>query len=55
MYKRQVESERVAEKRAGAAGEAAAEAARKPRGRFIKHDINCLGYRRIFLTVARCV
>ena len=47
-----VESERVAEKRAGAAGEAAAEAARKPRGRFIKHDINFLGYRRIFLTVA---
>ncbi len=46
------ESERVAEKRAGAAGEAAAEAARKPRGRFIKHDINFLGYRRIFLTVA---
>ena len=47
-----VESERVAEKRAGAAGEAAAEAARKPRGRFIKRDINFLGYRRIFLTVA---
>ena len=46
------ESERVAEKRAGAAGEAAAEAARKPRGRFIKHDINFLGHRRIFLTVA---
>ena len=41
-----------AEKRAGAAGAAAAEAARKPRGRFIKHDINFLGYRRIFLTVA---
>ena len=37
-----VESERVAEKRAGAAGEAAAEAARKPRGRFIKHDIRCV-------------
>ncbi|MFR9169461.1 MAG: protein translocase subunit SecD [Gordonibacter urolithinfaciens] len=46
------ESERVAEKHAGAAGEAAAKAARKPRGRFIKRDINFLGYRRIFLTVA---
>ena len=45
-------SERLAEKRSGEAGEAAAEAARKPRGRFIKHDINFLGHRRIFLTVA---
>ncbi|MBX9035179.1 protein translocase subunit SecD [Gordonibacter massiliensis (ex Traore et al. 2017)] len=45
-------SERLAEKRSGAAGEEAAQAARKPRGRFIKHDINFLGYRRIFLAVA---
>lgn len=35
-----------------AASESAAEAPRKVRGRFIKRDINFLGYRRIFLTVA---
>ena len=45
-------SEQAAERRAGAAGEAAAQAARKPRGKFIKRDINFLGYRRVFLTVA---
>ena len=46
------ESEEAAERREGAAGEAAAQAARKPRGKFIKHDINFLGYRRVFLGVA---
>ena len=46
------ESEEAAERREGAAGEAAAKAARKPRGKFIKHDINFLGYRRVFLGVA---
>ena len=38
------ESEEAAERREGAA--------RKPRGKFIKHDINFLGYRRVFLGVA---
>lgn len=46
------ESERIAEKRAGEAGEEAAKAAAKPRGKFIKHDINFLGYRRVFLIIA---
>ena len=41
-----------AEKRAGAAGAAAAEAARKPRGRFIKHDINFLGVRKVLLSIS---
>ncbi|BAK45225.1 protein translocase subunit SecDF [Eggerthella sp. YY7918] len=45
-------SAQVAERRGGAPGEAAAKAARKPRGAFIKRDINFLGYRRVFLTVA---
>ncbi|HIW75848.1 MULTISPECIES: protein translocase subunit SecD [Gordonibacter] len=46
------ESEQEAERTSGQAGEAAAKAARKTRGRFIKRDINFLGYRRVFLTVA---
>lgn len=46
------ESERIAEKCAGEAGEEAAKAAAKPRGKFIKHDINFLGHRRVFLIVA---
>lgn len=46
------ETERIAERRSGDAGEEVAKAARKPRGKFIKHDINFLGHRRIFLTVA---
>ena len=45
-------SEKEAARKAGAAGEAAAKAARKPRGKFIKRDINFLGYRRVFLTAA---
>ncbi len=47
-----VESEEAAEHASGTAGEQAAAAAHKPRGKFIKHDINFLGYRRVFLTVA---
>lgn len=47
-----VESEEAAEHASGTAGEQAAAAARKPRGKFIKHDINFLGYRRVFLGVA---
>lgn len=46
------ESAQMAERRDGAAGEAAAKAAKKPRGKFIKHDINFLGHRRVLLTVA---
>lgn len=45
-------SEKAAERSAGEAGEAAAAKARKPRGKFIKHDVNFLGHRKVFLTVA---
>lgn len=45
-------AEQTAEHASGAQGQRAAAAARKPRGKFIKRDINFLGYRRIFLTVA---
>ena len=45
-------SEKAAERAAGEAGEAAAAKARKPRGKFIKHDVNFLGHRKVFLTVA---
>lgn len=45
-------SAKKAEGRMGEAGLEAAAVARKPKGRFLKHDINFLGYRRIFLTVA---
>ena len=47
-----VESERVAEAKDGQAGEEAAQRARHVRGKFIKHDINFLGHRRVFLGVA---
>ncbi len=46
------ETERIAQSRSGEAGEQAAKEASHPRGKFIKHDINFLGYRRVFLTVA---
>ena len=46
------ETARIAEKRSGQAGEDAASAARKPQGRFLKRDINFLGYRKVFLTIA---
>ena len=46
------ETEEAAARKGGAGGEAAAVKARKPRGKFIKRDINFLGYRRVFLGVA---
>ena len=46
------ESARMAEAKGGAEGERAEERVRKARGKFIKHDINFLGHRRVFLTVA---
>ena len=46
------ESARVAEAKGGAEGERAEERASKARGKFIKHDINFLGHRRVFLAVA---
>ncbi len=46
------ESEQFAEKRGGAAADDAMKRATHTKGRFIKHDINFLGYRRVFLTVA---
>lgn len=46
------ETEQLAKKASGEAGEQAARKAAKPRGKFIKHDINFLGYRRVFLSVA---
>ena len=45
-------TEEVAEKLDGAEGARAAETASKSRGKFIKHDINFLGHRKVFLTVA---
>ena len=45
-------SEALAESNEGERGAQAAEAAAKPRGKFIKHDINFLGHRKVFLTVA---
>lgn len=36
----------------GEPGSVAVTAVRKIKGRFIKHDINFLGYRKVFLTVA---
>ena len=45
-------SEALAESNDGERGAQAAEAAAKPRGKFIKHDINFLGHRKVFLTVA---
>lgn len=47
-----VESERIAERKQGSEGKAAAEKAGKSKGRFLKHDINFLGYRKVFLGVA---
>lgn len=46
------ETEQLAQAASGEAGDAAAKAAAKPRGKFIKRDINFLGYRKVFLTVA---
>lgn len=46
------ETERVAEQKSGDAGAQAAKAAERTRGKFIKHDLNFLGHRRVFLAVA---
>ena len=46
------EADAVAARRGGEAAEVAAVAVDKVKGRFIKHDINFLGHRRLFLTVA---
>lgn len=45
-------SEEIAEKKQGEAGKAAAEKASKVKGRFIKHDINFLGHRKVFLAIS---
>lgn len=46
------ESERIAERRGGDAGEEAAKSVSRSRGKFIKRDINFLGYRRVLLSIA---
>ncbi|MEG0476641.1 MAG: protein translocase subunit SecD, partial [Raoultibacter sp.] len=47
------DSTQAAAANAGAqAASLASAAAHKPRGKFIKHDINFLGYRKVFLTIA---
>ncbi|MEG1830525.1 MAG: protein translocase subunit SecD [Raoultibacter sp.] len=47
------DSTQAAAANAGAqAASVASAAAHKPRGKFIKHDINFLGYRKVFLTIA---
>ncbi|MEF9924937.1 MAG: protein translocase subunit SecD, partial [Raoultibacter sp.] len=47
------DSTQAATANAGAqAASLASAAAHKPRGKFIKHDINFLGYRKVFLTIA---
>ncbi len=46
------ETDRIAQARGGANGLKVAEAIRSVKGRFIKHDINFLGYRKVFLTVS---
>jgi SecD/SecF fusion protein len=47
-------SELAAEKDGEEGKSVAVAAAKKIKGRFIKHDINFVGYRKIFLTVAAC-
>ena len=46
------EADAVAARRGGEAAEVAAVAVDKVKGRFIKHDINFLGYRKVLLTAA---
>ena len=46
------ETDRVAEKRAGADGLKVAEAVHNLKGRFIKHDINFVGHRKVFLIIS---
>ena len=45
-------TDREVEKRAGADGHAVAEMVHNLKGRFIKHDINFVGYRKVFLTIS---
>lgn len=50
-----VESEEIATRHDGAEGHSiAVAAAKKIKGRFIKHDINFLGHRKVFLIIAAC-
>ena len=46
------ETDRVAAERGGATGVAAAERVHNIKGRFIKHDINFLGYRKVLLSIS---
>jgi len=46
------ETDRVAEKRAGADGLKLAETVHNLKGRFIKHDINFVGHRKVFLIIS---
>ena len=46
------ETDRVAEKRGGADGLKLAEAVHNLKGRFIKHDINFVGHRKVFLIIS---
>ncbi|MEG0376682.1 MAG: protein translocase subunit SecD, partial [Raoultibacter sp.] len=46
------ESEAIAEDNEGVSGKAAAETATKTKGKFIKHDINFIGHRKVFLSIA---
>ncbi len=46
------ETDRVASERGGATGTAAAARVHAIKGRFIKHDINFLGYRKVLLSVS---
>jgi SecD/SecF fusion protein len=46
------EIDRIAKQRAGEEGSAIVEAVHNLKGRFIKHDFNFMGKRRIFLTIA---
>ncbi|MBE6466232.1 protein translocase subunit SecD [Denitrobacterium detoxificans] len=49
------DNETYATRKGGERGTVAAKAASKVKGRFIKHDINFLGYRKVFLTIAAVV
>lgn len=49
------ETERLAIERGGDEGKAVVDAVHNLKGRFIKHDINFLGYRKVFLTLAACM
>ena len=49
------ETDRVAEKRAGADGLKLAQAVHDLKGRFIKHDINFVGHRKVFLIISACL